>query len=35
MRVMGYDDAPHGHAEMMFDDVRVPIGDTPSQSTPL
>ena len=26
MRVMGYDDAPHGHAEMIFDDVKVPIG---------
>eukprot|EP00602_Paraphysomonas_sp_CaronLab_P009780 CAMPEP_0185026830 /NCGR_PEP_ID=MMETSP1103-20130426/11335_1 /TAXON_ID=36769 /ORGANISM="Paraphysomonas bandaiensis, Strain Caron Lab Isolate" /LENGTH=698 /DNA_ID=CAMNT_0027560545 /DNA_START=514 /DNA_END=2610 /DNA_ORIENTATION=- len=24
MRVMGYDDAPHGHADMKFTDVRVP-----------
>ena len=23
MRVMGYDDAPHGHAEMVFDQVEV------------
>jgi hypothetical protein len=25
MRVMGYDDAPHGHMDMVFNDVRVPI----------
>lgn len=24
MRVMGYDDAPHGHMDMVFHDVRVP-----------
>ena len=30
MRVMGYDDAPHGHAEMIFDNVKVPLGNTPS-----
>ena len=24
LRVMGYDDAPHGHAEMVFDNVRLP-----------
>lgn len=25
MTVMGYDDAPHGHAEMFFDNVEVPL----------
>ena len=25
MRVMGFDDAPHGHAEMVFENVSVPI----------
>jgi acyl-CoA dehydrogenase len=25
MRVFGYDDAPHGHAEVVFRDVRVPV----------
>jgi acyl-CoA dehydrogenase len=25
MKVMGYDDAPHGHAEMFFDNVVVPL----------
>ena len=25
MTVFGYDDAPHGHAEMFFDNVEVPV----------
>ncbi len=27
LNVFGYDDAPHGHMEVGFDDVRVPVGN--------
>jgi acyl-CoA dehydrogenase len=27
MKVMGYDDAPEGHSEIIYDNVRVPLGN--------
>jgi acyl-CoA dehydrogenase len=27
LNVLGYDDAPHGHMEMVFENVRVPLGN--------
>ncbi len=27
LSIFGYDDAPHGHAEVVFDDVRVPVSN--------
>jgi acyl-CoA dehydrogenase len=27
LHVFGYDDAPHGHAETLWEDVRVPVGN--------
>ena len=27
MHVLGYDDAPEGHAEIIYDNVRVPLGN--------
>lgn len=27
LQVFGFDDAPHGHAEVRFEDVRVPLGN--------
>ena len=27
MKVFGYDDAPEGHCEVIYDNVRVPVGN--------
>ena len=27
MQVFGYDDAPEGHADIIYDNVRVPLGN--------
>lgn len=27
LEIYGYDDAPHGHAEVIFENVRIPAGD--------
>jgi acyl-CoA dehydrogenase len=27
MNVFGYDDAPEGHAEVLYENVRVPVGN--------